>query len=341
MTPLGLSQLGLLFLASALGCLLFGRQVIRQLVTWQWIQPVRHEDCPPLLPIQQTKHGTPTMGGLLVLGVAVVSAIGFGGLSAPEGWVVLGALVSVGALGMVDDLLKFRRPNAKGIRATPKLVAALGVGGVIGWLLADPAFGYRQVAMPWLAHRVDLGIWWIPFVCLVMAGCAHAVNLTDGMDGLAVGCLAVAFGAIGLLTLMPGIAPVTASLASTQRLVAIWCVSLAGACVGFLWFNSFPASVFLGDVGALGLGAALGVLALLSRTAVGLVILGGVFVVEAASVMLQVASYRWRNKRRIFRVAPLHHHFQVGGMSEQKLVVRFWVVGLLLAALGLTALGHS
>jgi len=173
--------------------------------------------------------------------------------------------------------------------------------------------------------RVEPGALWVPLAMSVIAGCAHAVNLTDGMDGLAPGCLAIAFIVLGVLALPHG------------PWLTVWCASLAGACIGFLWFNSAPASVFLGDVGALGLGGALGVLALLSHAVLALVIIGGVFVAETLSVMLQVASYRWRNGRRIFRVAPLHHHFQVGGVSEPKLVVRFWIIGLLLAALGLTA----
>jgi phospho-N-acetylmuramoyl-pentapeptide-transferase len=146
--------------------------------------------------------------------------------------------------------------------------------------------------------------------------------------------LIAAFGALGAWAL-------TGVPDARQSIVAIWCAGAVGACLGFLWFNSAPASVFLGDVGALGLGGALGVLALLANAALALVIIGGVFVAEAVSVMLQVASYRWRNKRRIFRVAPLHHHFHVGGMTEPKLVVRFWIAGALLAALGITALARA
>ena len=319
------------FLASALGCLLTGRWAIRGLVAMRWLQPMRHEDCPPLMPLQHAKQGTPTMGGLLVLGVATCVAVVFGGLSHRDGWIVLGSIIGLGLVGLLDDALKLRRPNAKGLRCLPKLVIALGIGAIVGGLLADPAAGYRQVTVPWLGMSRELGWWWIPLASLTVAGCAHAVNLTDGMDGLAAGCLALAFGTLGCVAL----------LMTHDQLVTVWCVSLAGACVGFLWFNTFPASVFLGDVGALGLGAALGVLALLSHAVLGLVIVGGIFVAEALSVMLQVASYRWRNTRRIFRVAPLHHHFQLGGVEEPQVVVRFWIVGLLLAALGLSAFAHS
>lgn len=234
----------------------------------------------------------------------------------------------------MDDLVKFSSPNARGLRCRPKLLAALGIGGVMGWLLSNPALGYRQIDVPWMAARVDAGIWWIPLAMVVVAGSAHAVNLTDGMDGLAGGCLAIAFAALGLAAVFSG----TQDPMGPERVRGIWAASLAGACAGFLWFNGFPASVFLGDVGALGLGGALGMLALLGHAALVLVLLGGVFVAEAGSVILQVASYRFRNKRRVFRVAPLHHHFQLGGVAEPKLVVRLWVISALLAALALSAM---
>jgi len=156
------------------------------------------------------------------------------------------------------------------------------------------------------------------------------VNLTDGMDGLAAGCVAVALSVIGLWVVLGDPA---------HHTVVTWCASLAGACTGFLWFNSFPASVFLGDVGSLGLGAALGTISLLTHTALWLVLIGGVFVAEALSVILQVASYKWRNQRRIFRVAPLHHHVHLGGVSEPKVTVRFWLVAVLLAMFALMVMG--
>ena len=293
------------------------------------IQPMRHDDCPPSLQaLQRPKQGTPTMGGVFVLGVAVGVAGLFGGFSGPSGWIVFGTMVGVGLVGVVDDLWKLRGAQATGLRCLPKLLAVLAIGLVAGLGLSHPSLGPRQEWVPWLGRPMTLGWAWVPLAALVITGSAHAVNLTDGMDGLAAGCLAIAFTALGLL-------------AAQTPTVMVWCLSLAGACAGFLWFNAHPASVFLGDVGALGLGAALGVLALVSHAALALLIVGGVFVAEAVSVMVQVASYRWRNKKRIFRVAPLHHHFQLGGIGEQKLVVRFWIVGLLLAALGVTALRHS
>jgi len=229
---------------------------------------------------------------------------------------------------MWDDYLKCRGEHAAGIRALPKLLAALGIGAGVG-IVSAGSNSFSTLELPWVRRTVELGWAWIPFSMLVVAGCAHAVNLADGMDGLAAGCVAIALAVLGLLALEGDPRSLT---------LVPWCASLAGACVGFLWFNAFPASVVLGDVGALGLGAALGALSLLSHTSLWLPIIGAVFVVEALSVMLQVASYKWRGKRRIFRVAPIHHHFQLGGMSEPKLIVRFWIVGLLLAMVGLTTM---
>ena len=309
------------FLLSMAGVLLIGRPAIRLL--GRQAAPVRFEDCPPLLAHQRVKAGTPTMGGMFVLAVAVLVAAAAGGLSGRQGWMVLGALLGLGGVGLADDCLKFTGPNALGIRSLPKLLLAMAVAGAFGFA----SRGLGIVEVPWLHRTLALGGWWIPFAMLVMTGCAHAVNLTDGLDGLAAGCLAIAFAVLGIWTLRD----------ARCAVLAPWCASLAGACIGFLWFNSHPASVFLGDVGALGLGAALAALSLLSGTALWLVIIGGVFVVEAVSVMLQVASYKWRGKRRIFRVAPIHHHFQLGGLSEPKIMVRFWMVGLLLAVLGLAS----
>ncbi len=332
MTLAMVKQVGVIFLLSTMGCVAMGGPLIRWLVRARWLQPARYKDCPPLQAYQQrTKQGIPTMGGLLVLGVALAVAVLGGGMQSREGWLLVFVVVSMAAVGLVDDVLKLRHPNAKGLRCRPKLGAALIIGGLLGWALAHPSLGYRQAVVPWTGMRWDVGWGWVPLAMMVIAGCAHAVNLTDGMDGLAAGCLAVAFGALALVAL--------ADPARYQ--IAVWCGSLAGACAGFLWFNSFPASVFLGDVGALGLGAALGALALFLNAAFVLMIIGGIFVAEALSVMVQVASYRWRNKRRVFRVAPLHHHFHLGGLSEQKLVVRFWILGAVLAVLGLTTLARS
>jgi len=312
-SPLG--SAAVTFLISAVGTLVVGRMAIPALVRAQRVaSPGRYEDCPPLLAYQETKRGTPTMGGLFVLLVGIGIAALAGGLTSTEGWPIIGAATGLGAIGLADDCLKFRSPDSHGLGVLPKLLMALAIGAVVGLVT-------RSTTTPAWA--------WVVFAMVVVAGCAHAVNLTDGMDGLAAGCVAIALCVIGLWVILHEPA---------DRTVIIWCASLAGACAGFLWFNSFPASIFLGDVGSLGLGAALGTISLLTHTALWLVIIGGVFVVEALSVILQVASYKWRNKQRIFRVAPFHHHVHLGGVSEPKVTVRFWLVAVLLAMLALTVM---
>jgi len=323
-SPLG--EAALIFSAGAAGTVLVGPPAIRALARAQCIAPTRYGDCPPLEAYHKTKQRTPTMGGLVVLGVGVLVAVLGGGLSGRDGWLVLSVVTALSAVGLVDDALKFRGPNARGLRSGPKLLVALAVGA---WLGVTNVSGgsYSTLEVPWLQRTVELGWAWVPFAMLVVAGCSHAVNLADGMDGLAGGCVAVALSAFGLLAL---------SGDTRSQALLPWCAGLAGACVGFLWFNSFPASVFLGDVGALGLGGAVGAVSLLTQTSLWLPIIGGVFVIEAVSVMLQVASYKWRHKQRIFRVAPIHHHFHLGGVSEPKVIVRFWIAALLLAMIGLT-----
>jgi len=322
-----LGEAAFTFLVSAAICLAVGRWAIRVLARMQCLSPGRFEDCPPLSAYQAAKRDIPTMGGVFVLGIGSLIAMLAGGASHRDGWLVLGTVTALAALGLLDDGLKFRGRNAAGLPRLPKLAVALAVGGWLGALMAaEPS---RTVLVPWTELRVALGVAWVPFAMLVVAGCAHAVNLTDGMDGLAPGCVAIVLAGLGVMALVG---------APHDRAVVAWCAALAGSCVGFLWFNSFPASVFLGDVGALGLGGALGAISLLTRDALWLLVIGGVFVAETLSVMLQVASYRWRGRRRIFRVAPIHHHFHLGGTSEPKVIVRFWIVGLWLAMLGLTAI---
>lgn len=320
----------LVFLISAGAWCLVGRVAIRLLSRVKCVAPARYEDCPELLAYHKTKRDTPTMGGLVVLGVGLLVAAASGGLATRDGWLIVGAIVGLAAVGLVDDCLKVWRQSPIGIRTLPKLIIALAMGAGVGIAgLMAPA-GLTTLELPWLSRTVELGWMWVPFSMVVMAGSAHAVNLTDGMDGLAAGCVAIALVVLGLLIL---------DRSPEDYILAIWCASLAGACVGFLWFNTFPATIVLGDVGALGLGAALGVISLLSHTTLWLLVIGGVFVAEAVSVLLQVSSYKWRGKRRIFRVAPIHHHFQLSGISESKVVVRFWIVGLCLAVVGLTTIG--
>ncbi len=327
-----LGDAALVFLTSAGVCIAVGRFAIQRLAHAQGIAPLRYEDCPPLQAYQESKRRIPTMGGLFVLAAAILVSVFGGGLRSLEGWLVFVSIIGCAAIGFWDDCLKFKGVNAVGLKAVPKLLMALAIGGAIGWVIFQGLSQEQTLAVPWARRAVKLGWGWVPFSMMVIAGCAHAVNLTDGMDGLACGCVAIALMALAVWVI------VSRNAAGS---LLVWCAALAGASVGFLWFNSFPASVFLGDVGALGLGGAVGAISLFSRTSLWLLIIGGVFVVEAVSVMLQVASYKWRGKKRIFRVAPIHHHFHLGGISEPKLIVRFWIVALILAMLSLAALELS
>jgi phospho-N-acetylmuramoyl-pentapeptide-transferase len=323
---------GGVFVWSAGLCAVVTRLLMPTLAQAQGAAPARYDDCPPLASYQQAKRHVPTMGGVGVLLCAGLVAGWAGGLAQWQGWVVAAAAAAFGALGLADDWLKFRRPQQGGVRCLPKLLIALVLGSSLGvTMLAGPS-DTRTLHLPGLGRLLVTGWWWVPLAMCVIAGCAHAVNLTDGMDGLAAGCVAMAAMGIGVLAFMEG---------GRQPALVAWCVAVSGACVGFLWFNSYPAAVFLGDVGALGLGAALGTISVLAGASAWLLLIGGVFVAEALSVMLQVASYKWRGKRRIFRVAPLHHHFQVGGMSEPKVVLRLWMVAAMLALLGVLWRGAS
>ncbi len=318
-----IGEMLIVFALSFGACLVAGIPVVRWLGRTQRLAPLRYEDCPPLLAYQHTKRQVPTMGGLFLLGTAITVAVWRGALGSQEGWWVFGAILATAGLGLADDWMKFAQPNGLGIRTRPKLFIALAIGALLGAaIVRNPV--HRVWDIPWTGRGLDMGWWSVPGAMLVFAGSAHAVNLTDGMDGLAAGCVAIALSVLGIWALEGD---------EHSHSLATWCISLAGACIGFLWFNSFPASIFMGDVGALGLGAGLGAVALLTHTALWLLILGGIFVAEAGSVMLQVASYRWRGGHRLFRVAPLHHHVHLGGLHESHVVMRFWLVALMLAIL--------
>ena len=228
-SPLG--EAALIFVISAVGCLVFGRWTIRALSRAQCVAPPRYEDCPPLSAYQAAKQATPTMGGLCVLLVGIAVATISGGLAHRDGWLVLAAVAGLGAVGLLDDWLKFRGVNALGLRSAPKLLVALAIGAGVGLATSVAPHQYSAVELPWLHRAVELGWTWVPFAMLVVAGCAHAVNLTDGMDGLAAGCVALVLMVLGCWTLFGE---------PQGRVLLPWCASLAGACVGFLWFNSFP-----------------------------------------------------------------------------------------------------
>ncbi|BCX88023.1 phospho-N-acetylmuramoyl-pentapeptide-transferase [Methylomarinovum tepidoasis] len=317
---------------------LIGPSLIRRL--GRYGQPVRDDGPQSHL----SKAGTPTMGGLLILIAVTVTTLLWADLANRFVWVVLGVTLAYGVIGFVDDYRKLVLGNSKGISARQKLFWQTVVA------LAAAVFLYRSAQVPaeWTYIvpffkdiRLDLGWGYVPITCLVVVGTSNAVNLTDGLDGLAILPTVLVGGALGVFAYVSGHSHFADYLAvpyipGVGELV-VFCGALVGAGLGFLWFNAYPAQVFMGDIGALALGAALGILAVLVRQEIVLMIMGGVFVMETVSVILQVASFKLTG-RRIFRMAPLHHHFELKGWPEPKVIVRFWIITVILVLIGLATL---
>jgi phospho-N-acetylmuramoyl-pentapeptide-transferase len=291
-----------------------------------------------------SKAGTPTMGGIIVIAAITAAMLLWGNLRNMYVWIVLLSLLGFAAIGFVDDYLKAVKKNPKGLRALYKFGAQMVLALIISvFLYANPNDPYTSVlSVPFFKKWLfDLGIFYIPFSILVMVGSSNAVNLTDGIDGLAIGLVAIAAGANAALVYLAGHAQFARYLQviylpGTGELT-VFCGALVGASLGFLWYNSYPAEVFMGDVGSLGLGGALGTLAIVAKQEIVLTLVGGIFVIETISVVLQVASFKLTGKR-IFKMAPIHHHFELMGWSEPKVIIRFWIAGIILAFFSLATL---
>jgi phospho-N-acetylmuramoyl-pentapeptide-transferase len=324
--------------------LLLGPWLIRRLRDFQIGQVVRH-DGPAT---HRTKAGTPTMGGLLILAASLIPTLLWADLTNPFIWIAVLATAAFGGIGFLDDYLKITRRTHHGLRPLYKLggqvVVALFVGVSLLWLsnLEPPLYNTRLI-FPFFKRLIpDLGPFYVVFALVVLVGASNAVNLTDGLDGLAISISAVAAAAYTALAYISGhgvfaeylqlirITPLSGEL-------TIFCGSVVGASLGFLWYNSYPADIFMGDVGSLALGGALGTVALLIKQEMLLVIVGGVFVAEALSVIVQVGSFKLTGQR-VFRMAPLHHHFELIGWSEPKVITRFIIVAILCALFSLTTL---
>jgi phospho-N-acetylmuramoyl-pentapeptide-transferase len=288
------------------------------------------------------KEGTPTMGGTLILLAIVLPVLLWADLTNYYVWVTLLVTVGFGAVGFVDDIRKVKLKNSDGLSSRAKMFWLMLIAGSAAVMLyLYPPFA-TTLAFPFFKGlQPDLGIYYIFFVMLVMVGTGNAVNLTDGLDGLAIGPMIIASGTYLLFAYLAGNAKLSAYLqiSSVQGAgeLAIVCGAMIGAGLGFLWFNSYPAQVFMGDVGSLSLGGALGTIAVITKQELLLVIVGGIFVMEALSVIVQVASFRLWGKR-IFRMAPIHHHFELKGWPEPKIIVRFWIVSIILALVALSTL---
>ena len=294
----------------------------------------------------QVKAGTPTMGGLLILVAVLVPTLMWADLRNPFIWIAVGVTVGFGLIGFLDDLLKVRRKQNLGVTVRTKfvlqVVVALSAG--ISIMMLPESYGFETtIALPFFKHAIyDLGIWYVPFVGVVLVGASNAVNLTDGLDGLAIGATLVATATYAIFTYVAGNSVVAGYLQVPYVRgvgeVTVFCAALVGASLGFLWFNSHPAEVFMGDVGSLAIGGAIGIVAVLSKQEIVLLLVGGLFVLEALSVIVQVGVFKVSGGRRVFRMAPLHHHFELCGWAEPKIIVRFWILAILFALLGLSTL---
>jgi phospho-N-acetylmuramoyl-pentapeptide-transferase len=288
------------------------------------------------------KEGTPTMGGTLILLAIVLPTVLWADLGNVYVWVTLLVTVGYGVIGFVDDYRKVKLKNSDGISARQKMFWQMLIALAAGWILfIYPPF-QTTLAFPFFKGvRPDLGIFYVPFAMLIIVGAGNAVNLTDGLDGLAIGPMIIATGTYLLFAYLAGNARLAEYLqiSSVQGAgeLAVLCGAMVGAGLGFLWFNSYPAQVFMGDVGSLSLGGALGTIAVITKQEIVLAIVGGIFVLEALSVIFQVTSFRFCGKR-IFRMAPIHHHFELKGWPEPKIIVRFWIISIILALVGLSTL---
>ena len=290
------------------------------------------------------KAGTPTMGGIIIIAAVMGAMVLWGNFRNIYVWVVIISLLGFGAIGFIDDYLKAVKKNPKGLKALYKFGAQLALALIIGiFLYANPKDQYASVlSIPFFKKWLfDLGIFYIPFSIFVIVGSSNAVNLTDGIDGLAIGLVAIAAMANGALVYISGNIQFARYLQvlylpGTGELT-VFCGALLGASLGFLWYNAYPAEVFMGDVGSLSLGGSLGTLAVVTKHELVLAVVGGIFVIETISVVLQVASFKLTGNR-IFRMAPIHHHFELKGWSEPKVIVRFWIAGIILALFSLATL---
>jgi len=307
-------------------------------------QPIR-EDGPEGHIIK--KAGTPTMGGLLILLCVVISSLLWGDLKSPFLWTVLLVTMSYGLIGFYDDYLKVSRQNPKGFSGKIKLVLEFGIAAVAVYFLTtvfpQTQSGFQTgLAVPLLKDfTINLGIFFIPFGCLVIVGASNAVNLTDGLDGLAIVPVMIACMSLAFIAYIVGNSVFSNYLGVPyvpgSGEVSVFLGAIIGASLGFLWYNAPPAMVFMGDTGSLALGGALGVTAVAIKHEIVLAIIGGLFVLEAVSVIVQVASFKLTGKR-VFRMAPIHHHFEKKGWAEPTIVIRFWIIAIILALIGLSTL---
>ncbi len=319
--------------------LLLGRRVIEILKQMQMGQYIQ-EDGPPN---HMSKQGTPTMGGILIIFVVLFSTFLWANPVNPYVLLCMSALILFGIIGFIDDYTKIKRKNNKGLTAKVKFLWQCFFSLLISYLIFHVKGFDHHLYVPFFKSiHPDLGMLYILFMAFVIVASSNAVNLTDGLDGLAISPLIVAFGCYLIFSYVAGHKIIASYLhipyIAGAGEVSVFCGAIIGAGLGFLWYNAYPAEVFMGDVGSLSLGAALGTVAVITKQEIIFVIIGGIFVIEAISVIFQVAYYKVTGGKRIFRMAPIHHHFELKGWPEPKVIVRFWIISIILALLGLSTL---
>jgi phospho-N-acetylmuramoyl-pentapeptide-transferase len=306
--------------ASLLICMFLGPRFIDYLRLKEFGQQIREEGPAG----HHGKAGTPTIGGLAIFLSILVPFLILSDYRAAS-LAVLGTALAMAALGFADDIIKLRKRRSLGVSGRTKLLVQ-ALTAIALWLFVTEYVGVKDtLQLRVIDASVELGYVYPVLIFLVLAGATNGVNLTDGLDGLAAGCAAIVFLTYTVMTF----------ITSGQHDLALLSASLVGGCVGFLWFNSFPASVFMGDTGSLGLGGAIAALAVMTKTELLLIVIGGIFVIEALSVAIQVIAFQ-RFRRRVFLMAPIHHHFELAGWSETKIILRFWIVAAICAAIGFT-----
>jgi len=338
-------------------CIALGPWLINKLRQFQIGQYIREEGPQS----HQKKAGTPTMGGVLIIISIVVPTLMWADLRWPYVWVAIAALLGYGWIGFMDDYAKVTRRRNLGLSGRAKLFYQFAMGfifaGLLLWMRADGQFStamnipfFKQFKPSLIIESLLKNPWtyvlgvlpFFVFTALVVVFMSNAVNLTDGLDGLAIGLMVIAAGALTVLTYAGGHATLAEYLQLARNAhsseLTVFCGSMTGASMGFLWYNAHPAEIFMGDVGSLGLGGAMAVTAVLIKQEVLLLFIGGIFIVEAVSVILQVGSFKLRGGKRIFKMAPIHHHFEALGWAESKIIARFWIAGLILALCALTTL---
>ena len=326
-------------LTALLIAFVLGPWVIRKFSELEVGQYIR-EDGPTS---HKVKEGTPTMGGLLILIAVILSTLLWANLTNAWIWTIIFVVVGFGGIGFIDDYAKLRRKNNLGLSGKTKLALQTAIALVASLFLIYGAGLDTTITVP-LFKRVypDLGWLYVPLATFIIVGSSNAVNLTDGLDGLAIGPGIVSFGTYLLFSYFAGHVKIADYLqinyVAGAGELAIFCGAMMGAGVGFLWYNTYPAQIFMGDVGSLPLGGALGTVAVITKQEILLAIVGGIFVIEALSVIFQVGFFKITNGKRIFRMAPIHHHFELKGWAEPKIIVRFWIITIMLALISLSTL---